>query len=39
VKKLEIAGGKTYTGNVASRFVAAELFSFLPASGLPKAKP
>ena len=37
VKKLEVAGGKTYSGNAASQFVPAELFPFLPAAGLPKA--
>jgi penicillin V acylase-like amidase (Ntn superfamily) len=38
VKKLEVAGGKTYTGNAASKFVPAELFTFLPASGSPKPR-
>jgi penicillin V acylase-like amidase (Ntn superfamily) len=38
VKKLELAGGKTYTGNAAGKFAEAELFTFLPASGLSGAK-
>ena len=30
VKKLELAGGKTYNGNAADKFVAAKLFDFAP---------
>jgi penicillin V acylase-like amidase (Ntn superfamily) len=30
VKKLDIAGGKTYNGNAADQFVDAKLFSFAP---------
>ena len=30
VKKLELAGGKTYNGNAADKFVAARLFDFAP---------
>ena len=30
VKKLELAGGKTYHGNAADQFVAARLFEFAP---------
>jgi len=28
VKKLELAGGKTYSGNAADKFVEAKLFNF-----------
>ncbi|SFH82723.1 linear amide C-N hydrolase [Planctomicrobium piriforme] len=31
VKKLELAGGKTYSGNAADKFAAAKPFEFLPA--------
>jgi choloylglycine hydrolase len=30
VKKLELVGGKTYSGNAADKFVAAKLFDFAP---------
>ncbi len=30
VKKLELVGGKTYSGNAADKFVEAELFKFAP---------
>jgi penicillin V acylase-like amidase (Ntn superfamily) len=30
VKKLELAGGRTYSGNAADRFVEAKLFEFAP---------
>ena len=30
VKKLELAGGKTYSGNAADKFVEAKLFDFAP---------
>ena len=34
VKKLTVAGGKVYSGNVADKFVATPSFKFLPASGM-----
>lgn len=33
VKKLELVGGKTYSGNAASQFVDAKLFGFAPLGG------
>ncbi len=33
VKKLELAGGKTYNGNAAAHFIEATPFEFLPAKG------
>ena len=33
VKKLELAGGKTYSGNAADKFVDAKLFTFAPLGG------
>jgi len=30
VKKLELAGGKTYSGNAADKFVETKLFEFAP---------
>lgn len=33
VKKLTVAGGKVYSGNVADKFVATPSFTFLPATG------
>jgi penicillin V acylase-like amidase (Ntn superfamily) len=33
VKKLELAGGKTYSGNAADKFVDAKLFEFAPLGG------
>lgn len=32
VKKLTVAGGRVYSGNVADKFEPAPLFTFLPAS-------
>jgi len=34
VKKLTIAGGKVYSGNVADKFVPTPSFAFLPANGM-----
>jgi penicillin V acylase-like amidase (Ntn superfamily) len=33
VKKLTVAGGKIYSGNVSNKFVPAKAFAFLPANG------
>ncbi len=33
VKRLELAGGQSYSGNAAAQFRAAEPFAFLPAAG------
>ena len=33
MKKLELVGGKTYSGNAADRFVEAKLFDFAPLDG------
>jgi choloylglycine hydrolase len=32
VKKLTVAGGRVYSGNVADKFEPAPLFTFLPTS-------
>jgi len=37
VKKLELAGGKTYSGNATDKFVAAELFAFADLTDLYEA--
>ena len=34
VKKLTIAGGKVYSGNVADKFLPTPSFAFLPANGM-----
>ena len=34
VKKLTVAGGKVYSGNVADKFVPTPSFAFLPATGM-----
>ncbi len=34
VKKLTVAGGKVYSGNVADKFVPTTSFAFLPATGM-----
>ncbi|MBI5602889.1 MAG: linear amide C-N hydrolase [Deltaproteobacteria bacterium] len=33
VKRFELVGGKTYSGNAAAQFKSAEPFKFMPASG------
>jgi choloylglycine hydrolase len=37
VKKLELTGGKTYSGNATDKFVAAELFAFADLTDLYEA--
>ena len=38
VKKLELAGGKTYSGNAADKFVEAKLFTFQDLTDVAPAK-
>jgi choloylglycine hydrolase len=38
VKKLELAGGKSYSGNAADSFVAAKLFTFQDPTDVAPAK-
>jgi penicillin V acylase-like amidase (Ntn superfamily) len=38
VKKLQLAGGKSYSGNALGQFVAAPLFSFQDLTDVPRAK-
>jgi choloylglycine hydrolase len=38
VKKLELAGGKTYSGNATDKFVEAKLFTFQDLTDVAPAK-
>jgi penicillin V acylase-like amidase (Ntn superfamily) len=38
VKKLELAGGKTYSGNATDKFIAAKLFTFQDLTDVAPAK-